>query len=577
MPQLRCRLVFFNERMRDMPSPNDWESANSQPQPDQLPDPLEEIVASMATPISARAGLAASHPVQTKIEALPPTTQEGGEPDMAPRKAKAKVELTEDLAPVPVPVPVPVPTEQVAMIPLADHQAEIKRLQEENRKLRDQVAVSRQSLINAKSDAEIKLRQTMANHDDKIYELRSFFETERVRIRNAEAERNRIAESQRYSQAQLLANSIVNEGQSLSSSVQDNLFTAIPQLVDIMFRCENCDELCLVDNRITVVETQECMCEACAEADADLYYWDDSWHNQPEPDEDESDDDEASNDLDNAGYLPWQNHNDMEDFPGYLPGYHCTKINYPVGIAQKANILGIELETYQKKFNEACAFFKKYRIESNGAFKYERDGSLDSRHGIELASIPYTLEEIRDTDGPCVWHKLISWSKENGGTAWDAGPNYGMHISLNKRAMTSIHVSKVVRFFASNRDLCERIAGRSENDFAKFTPKRRLVQERYEDVKYLAAAVRGDRIEVRIFRASLNWTRFVRNCEFVDAVRVYTMLCSIRQLTEKSFVEWLSQPANRAYYPLIYKFLVIDKRRDVVLPPVTREVALTVE
>ena len=69
-------------------------------------------------------------------------------------------------------------------------------------------------------------------------------------------------------------------------------------------------------------------------------------------------------------------------------------------------------------------------------------------------------------------------------------------------------------------------------------------------------AVRGSKFEV--FRASLNWDRFIRNCEFVDAIRVYTQFSGMSDiaLSAESFKGWLAQTANRKAYPLLAKFML---------------------
>lgn len=417
------------------------------------------------------------------------------------------------------------------------------------------------------------LLQQRRSHETAVERVRH--ECDEVLIRKDQeiaAEKKNEA-ARRRSMARDVAVHLVGKELDRSSPINQAMFGAIPELDEILYHCDKCDHEHWAENKVTVYDDNvdpsiDC-CMSCAKT---VFHKRASgrYHTSPETPE------EPLPEVNSSSITAdWISPEDLAS--GILPGYHHTKINYPEDLATRSDVLGIELETYQKQFEKAWAYFRKLRFASDGAFKFERDGSLDGRYGVELASIPYTLDEIRNTASGCVWPKLLKWSKENGGTAWDAGPNYGMHISLNKRMLTPIHTAKIVRFFASQKELCEKIAGRSESSYAKFTAKRRLPQERIEDSKYLAAAIRGDRIEVRIFRASLNWTRFVRNCEFVDAVRMFTQFCSIRKITEKEFIDWLSTPSNRAYYPLLYKFLVVDKRKGKILPAVDMEKALTVD
>lgn len=245
-----------------------------------------------------------------------------------------------------------------------------------------------------------------------------------------------------------------------------------------------------------------------------------------------------------------------------IPSYHSMKVFIERSRLHRADMLGIELETYQPKVHEAAVFFKKIRSKTKQGFKYERDGSLDRSFGVEVAAQPYSLQEIRDGIAP--WKEVLQWSYENDARGWDAGDGYGMHVSLNGNAINPLHRSRIVRFIMDNKDLCCSIAGREESSYAKFGKLDNLKDEFKRTDKYYAAAIRAPRIEVRIFRSTLRWERFLSNCEFVDAVRVYTEESgfSNKSLRAEPFKDWICRGDNAAMYPNLAVNLGVSRKKE---------------
>lgn len=257
----------------------------------------------------------------------------------------------------------------------------------------------------------------------------------------------------------------------------------------------NCCESCRDDNSFFCYENQShystrrytCITigrhDYCLEACDDvLYYWecDGEYHLQPEPNEEDG----------VAGYhelhRPWKH-----------------KSHPPSAI-------GVELETYADDAMEHAEMAMAIGLLA------ERDGSLDDTHGVEIVGPPMLMGEYLITASP--WHKLFSKSEFK---AWDAGTGYGMHVNLNREGMTKIHQCRFVRFIHDNKPFCEHIAGRKENHWAQYS-KKTLACYRRDGEKYEAAAMREGRIEVRIFRATRKVESFLKNIEFVDAVREFT-------------------------------------------------------
>lgn len=365
-------------------------------------------------------------------------------------------------------------------------------------------------------------------------------------------------------QLRAIATAIIEENDA--DTIASELLAVLPDLSDYVCTCDRCDTYCDTESTSTVADytwcescadEHSCSCDRCgdrvpsddtSDIDGDCwcehcrdnhsYYWesDGENHSEPEPEEEE----------DEYG----------------IPDYHDTEVSIESERLSRVDVLGIEVETYQTEIEDAAEFFRRTRDKWNDAFKYERDGSLDSSHGVEIVAQPYSLAEIRgESSSP--WSKVVAWCKSHGAKSWDAGKGYGMHISINGAALQKCHRARIVRFFNDNKDLCEMLAGRNESHWAKYSTKSKLSAESKETDKYQAAANRGPRIEVRIFRGTLNWTRFVRNCEFVDAVRVYTESsgCSDRALSADAFLAWMALPQNRTSYPLLAAELGTSKKR----------------
>lgn len=295
-------------------------------------------------------------------------------------------------------------------------------------------------------------------------------------------------------------------------------------------QCERCD--CWADQTITV-DDNCAWCESCADSHA--YCWEDGeYRSEPEPE----------------STIPDYHDGDRDDLND---GVDWTR----------PDLLGVELETYCQ-----CPEDDRDAALIVGDCLGEKDSSLDDAHGVEFIFRATTMAEIHAAAlsptlaGGSGILAVANVLKRRGAIAWDAGTGYGMHVSINAGAMTELHCAKFCRFINDNRQWCEAIAGRTENRWARYQPNS-LVATTKNREKYVAAARRDDdRIEVRIFRASLNADRIVRNCEFVDSIRVFTESASYGQLTFERYREWLAMP-SQSRYAALRKFYGIVKAHGV--------------
>lgn len=266
----------------------------------------------------------------------------------------------------------------------------------------------------------------------------------------------------------------------------------------------------------------------CTESD-EIYWWDSDGEYHTEPDEDGI---MGYHD----GFRPW-NHNPVDGLK-----------------------FGCELECYAlHDRTDIAEYAHKYK------FLAEEDGSLDDSHGVEIIAPPMTFQEHTDPAGK--WLSFLA-DVQGKAKAWDAGIGYGLHISVNRSALTKFHTGKFLVFIHRNRAMCEKIAGRRQTHYAPYRPEMKITEaKRYENAKYNAVGLPSDkRIEVRIFRATLKPESFLKNVEFVAAAVEFTRAASALNLTEKNFLEWLGTRNNKKLYPNLTLFLGVRTVKTAPAP-----------
>lgn len=291
-------------------------------------------------------------------------------------------------------------------------------------------------------------------------------------------------------------------------------------LNDNAFRCDVSGEWFSSDvfNKIRV-EGQTVCEERYSE---DLYYWesDEEYHWEPEPEEEDG-----------------------------IPDYHDAPRPWKNGVGKKP-LIGCELEIYALTDRSEIA-----EIAENYGFIAEKDGSLDDEHGIEIIGKPFAFTDYQSED--CKWANFLADVKGKA-KGWDAGKGYGLHVSINRAALSDYVTGKMLVFVHSNQSLCEKIAGREANNWQVYKSKKITDGKKSNGEKYEALAIRSkDRLECRIFRSTLKPTSFLRAVEFVSATAEFCHDASALALTEIAFRAWLDKPENAAKYVNLAVFLKI--------------------
>lgn len=265
----------------------------------------------------------------------------------------------------------------------------------------------------------------------------------------------------------------------------------------------------------------------CKEANYEnLYYWnaDDEYHWEPEPDEEDEYD---------------------------IPDYHDENRPWEGKDFGKELVFGCELEV-----EATDSRVKVKEIANSFGLIGERDGSLDETDGIEIIGPPLKLEDYSKEDS--FWLKFLKKVKDEA-NGWDAGRGYGMHVSINRKALSDFHVGKLLVFINSNQELCTKIAGRGQTDYQRYSYKTIKDGRKYYGDKYEALAIRdGNRLECRIFRSTLKPSSFLKNIEFVAAAIEFTRFSSCNKLNTDSFKSWLKKNTS-SYKNLARKLGVLKE------------------
>jgi len=307
--------------------------------------------------------------------------------------------------------------------------------------------------------------------------------------------------------------------------------------------CSSCENIVHTDNSRYYQGSM--YCDTCY----DNYYYvcDDcgreSWEGDGHYCSDDDDDDESSNTIHSYSYRP--------------SPYFFGKGQY---------YLGFELEVEARRTSR----YEGAESVQNalGAHAYMKDdGSLND--GFEVVTHPHTLSAYQ-TDFN--WD-FISTLKSNGFRSWNT-ETCGLHVHVSRTAFGTgdnpwgradremlilkrqAHELRFMKLIYDNQRQVERIAGRSNNSYATFEDKGRLVHKLksgYQNSgRYSAINTQNDdTLEVRVFKGSLRKERVLSALEFVAASVEYTR--DLKVTSKNQALSWLRFTAyvsnNMETYP----------------------------
>jgi hypothetical protein len=244
--------------------------------------------------------------------------------------------------------------------------------------------------------------------------------------------------------------------------------------------------------------------------------------------------------------------------------------------------LGVEFEVTFPTISSSdrLSIFYKDVIESlnnTAILKYDSSvGFTENREpipnvmGFEITSVPMTFKKQRE-----VWKPFFE--KFGSKLLVDKHPS-GIHVHVSKNAFTNFNRQKLHYFMNRevNREFMLLISERKEEHFTKWCRTnyvkldRRTGRNSQHDsngniTKYRVVYTRPYTEEFRLFNAVKKYELFMKNLEFIMAVKQFTEEQSMRLLDYRSFVEWVGQRGFT--YPNLCDFLfgkgLINRKGEV--------------
>lgn len=228
----------------------------------------------------------------------------------------------------------------------------------------------------------------------------------------------------------------------------------------------------------------------------------------------------------------------------YVPGwiYHPPLVRSPRGKAILYFGAELEVEATNGKNGEWAT------VESmgNGFWFCKGDGSLAD--GFEAVSHPATIDHWRTVD--LSWFEFL---REAGYRSYNT-TTAGMHVHVNRSALSSLTQCKLLRFFRNSHRFILLVSRRrlaNLNQWAAIERDDNLTITRKVGNKvgcnrYVALNLTNPAtVECRIFRGTLSPESFLRNLEFLNALILYCRQSPMDRLHYGSFLEWIAGPKGK--------------------------------
>lgn len=256
--------------------------------------------------------------------------------------------------------------------------------------------------------------------------------------------------------------------------------------------------------------------------------------------------------------------NEDDDDNGSIHSYSYRPSPYFFGKGQYH--LGFELEV-ESRDNSRYEGAEIAQSDLGSHAYMKDDGSLSN--GFEIVTHPHTLEAYQ-TDFN--W-EFIPKLKRNGFRSWNT-ETCGLHVHVSRTAFgegvspwgradrdqiilrKQAHELRFMKLIYDNQRQVERIAGRSNNHYATFQDKGKLVSKlkfgTQSNGRYSAINTENDTtLEVRVFKGSLRKERVLSALEFVAASVEYTR--DLKVTSKNQALSWLRFTAyvsdNMETYP----------------------------
>ena len=239
---------------------------------------------------------------------------------------------------------------------------------------------------------------------------------------------------------------------------------------------------------------------------------------------------------------------------------------------------GIEIEV-EARGNLGDAANYAYQLESKDLAYLKHDGSLQC--GFEVVTHPMSHDFYKN-EAHDFWTVIEGLRTDYKVKSWDT-QTCGLHIHISRTGFTNgSHMHRFLNLVYSNQELYEALAGRSSDQWAKFSDviereyardsegcrivdvhndyiinikrsfKNKLDDNRRSDRYSAVNTLNRETLELRIFRGTVNGNTIKAHLDLAHASVEYTRVMSVPQvrdgaLSPSNFVAYIK--ANEALYP----------------------------
>jgi hypothetical protein len=214
---------------------------------------------------------------------------------------------------------------------------------------------------------------------------------------------------------------------------------------------------------------------------------------------------------------------------------------------------GIELEIENNDDSDYLSDIN----ETNRILYAKSDGSLDN--GIEIVSHPTTFDYFNENFNT-VWNPILD-SKNHGYRSYNT-TTCGIHIHISKKAFSTLHLYKFMKFFYMNDKFIRTISQRNSELLDEWASNgatgdniiKKAKNKIGNENRYSAINLQPyNTVEVRIFRGTLEAGSFRKNIEFLHALYYFTKTSGISKLHIDLFIRYIEN--NKKQYSNLYKFI----------------------
>jgi len=229
---------------------------------------------------------------------------------------------------------------------------------------------------------------------------------------------------------------------------------------------------------------------------------------------------------------------------------------------------GFELECVTDNRNAIMPVAEMVQNELKKNVYLKHDGSLEGK-GFEIVSEPMSFNYLQQE----LSFEFLNILKQNNFMSWDAkkiGISCGIHVHVSKAGFNgNSHIYKFTQLILENKNEWVKMAGRNSKQWSSYdknlTPILNVLHKKTHQPRYVAVNLSNEHtIEVRLFRGSLNETRFKSAIELVAGAVEYTRnisLTSIKNggLNFNSFINYLN-----VYSDIYPNAIAIAKQKGLV-------------